>query len=199
MQKPAPDKAMGELSEPPYMNDEPEKYQTYVLQATSGETVKFFAARDGDKWRIDSAYGTPTQTGSLHTDKDYVLAFAQKSYGEYESAHGFDERPNMVQEITHGMLNARDKAVFETLSSAGGVTRYRAIDANGKEAVITFDETKKIPVKKEIFNTQGGVRKLEITISLEEFTTDVDAAHFEIPKGFKKVPRQEIKNILMAK
>ncbi len=193
---PAANLAGAEPTEPPFTNDEPEKYQTYIVQTTPKETVRFFVARDGDKWRVDSAYGTPNQTTSLHTDKDFVLAYEAKAYSEYESTHGFNERPNMVQEISYGMLNSKEKAVYEEISSEAGMAKFRFIDAKGKESEVTFDKERGLPIKKEIFSVKDGAKTLEITISLEGLTTEVDPAHFEIPKEFKKVSAEEMKKIL---
>lgn len=191
--------AGAEPTEPPFTNEEPEKYQTFIVQTTPKETVRFFVARDGDKWRVDSAYGTPSQTTSLHTDKDYILAYEAKAYSEYDSTHGFDERPNMVQEISYGMLNSRDKAVYEEISSEAGVAKFRFIDARGKESVVTFDKENGLPIKKEIFSINDGAKTLEITISLEGLLTEVDPGHFEIPKEFKKASAEEMKKILTTR
>ncbi len=186
-------------TEPPFSNEEPGRYQTFIVQTMADEADKFFVARDGDKWRIDSAYGTPGQTATLHTDKDYILAFIAKAYSEMETAHGFDERPNMVQEISHGLLNSREQASYEKIDSANSLTNYRYKDAKAKEVVLTFDEAKRVPVKKEIFGIVGGTRTLEKGITLEGFTTEVDPGHFKIPEDFKKVSAAEMKKILTAK
>ncbi len=184
-------------TEPPFANAEPEKYQTFVLQTSPSGTVRFLIARDGDRWRIDSDLGQPRQTGSLHTDqKDFVLDYATRSYGEYTAGHGFDERPNMVEEITHGLFNSREIAVYENLGTDGGFAQYKMTDGKGKESIITIDLAKGLPIRKEIFNIADGNRMLEMTVWLEDFTTEVDPANFEIGKDFKKVSMDEMKKIL---
>lgn len=185
-------------TEAPYKSEEPERYQTFIVQKTAAETVRFFVARDGNKWRIDSAYGTPVQTSSLHTDKDYVLAFGPRVYSEYESVHGYDERPDVVQEITHGMINNKDIAVYEKTDDNGGLIKYKYLDQKGKESIVTYDTAKGIPIRKELFSIRDGARTSEVVISLEEFSTEVDPSNFELPKEFKRVSPQEMRSILSA-
>lgn len=182
----------------PYSNAEPEKYQTEIWQTTAGGTEKFFAARNGDKWRIDSAYGAPDQVTSLHTDKDYVLSFATKVYAEYPVGHGFDERQGMVDEISMGMLNSKAKGSFEKTKSDGGLTIYRVVSDvdKGKESTITFDERLGLPVKKEIYKANEAGRTVDMTVTLSGFKTDVDDGLFVLPKGFKKVSIEEMKKTL---
>ena len=197
--EPAVNTAAQAPTEPPFKNEEPERYQTYIIQTTPAETVRFFVARDGAKWRVDSAYGTPDQTTSLHTDKDYVLSFGPRAYSEYESSHGYDERPYIVEEITHGMINRRDNAVYEKTGDSEGTVKYRYLDDKGREAIITYDETKSIPTMKEVYSIKDGSKLLEASISLEGFTTDVDPSNFELPKDFKRVTPQEMRSILSKK
>ena len=187
--EPAPEKAAAEPTEPPFSNAEPERYQAVIVQTTGQELVKFRVVRDGNLWRIDSAYGEPGQTSSIHTDKEYVISFAGKAYGEYTAGHGFDERPQMVQEISGGMLNSREAAVFEKIGSEGGLTRYRMTDDKGVEAVITFDEGKGLPIRKE---------SQKMTVTLEDLSLEPDVSLFEIPKDLRKVPMDEMKKILIA-
>jgi hypothetical protein len=186
-------------SEPPFQNEEPDRYQTYILQTTPSETVKFFVARDGDNWRIDSAYGTPVQATSLHTDKEYMIAPVAKAFAEYESVHGYDERPNMVHEITYGLINGRENAVYEKVGQGSRVVQFKYVDSKGKEAIVTYDESMSFPLKKEIFGTKDGAKTLEASVTLEGFTTNVDRANFELPKDLKKISPQEMKLILMGK
>jgi hypothetical protein len=186
-----------EPSEPPFSNAEPESYQAIVVQSSPGGTVKFLIARDGDRWRIDSEYGLPSQTGSLHVDKkDFVLDFATRSYSEYTAGHGFDERPGMVEEISFGLLNSRETANYEMVATEGELTRYRMIDGKGKEAIITIDTSKDIPVKKEIYDLADGGRQLTMTVTLEDLRLEPDQANFDLPKDFKQVPIGDMKKIL---
>ena len=185
-------------TEPPYSNKEPEKYQFEIWQTSPTVTEKFFAIRSGDKWRIDSAYGEANQVTSLHTDKDYVIAFANKTYAVYSSSHGFDEREGMINEITRGMLNNRTKGIFEKQTTENGITKYKVtsdID-KGKEAIISFDDKAGFPVKKEIYKIDGGNRTLELTVTLNDIKTEVDEKLLAIPAGFKQVEIDAMKKTL---
>lgn len=197
IQQPAALQNTAEPSEPPFENSEPERYQTIVVQASPGGIVRFLIARDGDRWRIDSDYGQPQQTGSLHVDKrDYVLHFATRSYSEYTAGHGFDERPGMVEEISHGLFNSREVGSYEVVGTQGELTQYKMSSSNGKEAVITVDTAKSLPVRKEIYRLTDGGHQSEVTVTLEDLKPDPDASNFEIPSDFKKVPIGEMKKIL---
>jgi hypothetical protein len=185
-------------TESPFANKEPEKYQAEIWQTSAKGTEKFLITRDGAKWRIDSAYGSPEQVSTIHTDKDYVIAFAAKSYGEYPIGHGFDERERTVNEVSLGLLNSLAKGTFEKLGTEGGVTRYKVVsDADkGKASIISFDEKIALPVKKEIFGGGTPDGTPEMTVTLSGFKTDFDAAQFALPKDVKKASFEEMKKIL---
>lgn len=182
----------------PYSNKEPEKYQFEIRQTTSAGTDRYFAIRSGDKWRIDSAYGEPNQVTSLRTDKDYVIAFVNKTYAGYGSGHGFDERERMIDEITRGMLNNQTKGIFEKQTTENGITKYKVISDidKGKEAIVSFDEKAGFPVKKEIYKIDGPNRTLEMTVTLNDIKTEVDEKLLAIPAGFKQVEIDAMKKIL---
>lgn len=185
-------------TDPPYPNKEPEKYQTEIWQTTAAGKDKFFVARDGAKWRIDSAYGAPNQVTTIHTDKDYVLAFATKVYAEYPIGHGFDEREDTINAMTRGMLNAKEKAAFEKAGDDGGLTKYKIISDAGKsvETLVYVDEKLGLPVKKEVYKTDGGQRVLDYSIQLSGFKSEVDASLFTLSKGFKQVSQDAMKKAL---
>ncbi len=185
--------------EPPYQNAEPETYQTEVWQVTQRGTDKFLISRKGDKWRIDSAVGDPSQTASLRNGKYYVLSMATKSYAEYDPGHGYDDRADTVIAITMGLIGGREKAVYEMTGTADGQTKYRVTGAPGKpvESIVTVDGKVGLPVMKEVYKTDGE-RVLDMTVKLNGFKTEVDDSVFELPKDFKKVPLEEIKKTLIA-
>lgn len=186
-------------TEPPYANAEPEQYQTEINVTTGAVTERFLAVRKDAKWRIDTAYGDPKAVTSLRTDKDYVLSTASKTYSDYQSGHGFDERARMVEEITRGMLNDRVQAVFEKISSEGGVTRYRKWGEAGKNlvSIISFDEKLGLPVKMEIFKNGEGTAA-DVIVQLIGFKPTADEALLAIPKDFKLVPIDDMKKVLIA-
>jgi hypothetical protein len=198
-----PDTAVNTIAaaptEPPFKNEEPEKYQTYIVQTTPTETVRFFVARDGARWRVDSAYGAPGQITALHTDKDYILAHGAKTYSEYEQSHGFDERPNMIEEISYGMINGRENAVYEKIGSSDGIVKYKYVDRKGRESIVSYDEVRGLPTSKEIFATNDGTKTFQVSVFLDGFSTDVDPSNFELPKDFKRVTPQEMRSILSSK
>ncbi|CAN5473811.1 hypothetical protein BH10ACI3_BH10ACI3_27960 [soil metagenome] len=185
-------------TESPFPNKDPEKYQVEIWQTSPTGTEKFLVARDGTKWRFDSAYGDPSQITTIRTDKEIVISVANKVYAEYPPAHGYDERENTISEMTLKMLNSTGKGTFEKIGTEGTVTRYKVMsdDDKGKESVISFDEKLGLPVKKEIYKGTGADRTLEMTVTLNGFTTEVDPAMFTVPKDVKKVSIDEMKKAL---
>jgi hypothetical protein len=186
-------------TEPPFQNKEPDAYQAEIWRITGSTTEKFRISRKGDKWRVDSAYGDADQVTSMKTDQNYILSFAAKSFAEYPSTHGYDDRAGMVEEMTGGMLNRRDVAVYEKTGSQGGMTTYRVNGEPGKpvESIVTVDDKIGLPVSKEIYKLEGG-RTLDVTIKLSGFRTEVDDSIFAIPADFKKVPLTDMKGVLTA-
>ncbi|HEX3101233.1 MAG TPA: hypothetical protein VHQ01_05555 [Pyrinomonadaceae bacterium] len=194
---PAPDASKNDA---PYPNKEPEKYQTEIWQTTPAGIEKFFVARDGAKWRIDSSYGQPDQVTTIHTDKEYVFSFAAKIYAEYPISHGYDDREDTINAMTHGMLNAKEKGVFEKIGNEGGLTKYKVAPDAGKnvETLIYVDEKLGLPLKKEVFKTDGGQRVLDYSVQLTGFKPAADANMFELLKGYKLVSSDEMKKALTA-
>ncbi len=185
-------------TEPPYQNPEPTTFQTEVWHITATGTEKFLLTRKDAKWRVDNAYGDPAQTSTLHTDKDYVLSLATKTYAEVATGHGFDERASMMEAVTRGLINGRDKAVYEKTGTENGMTKYRIIGEPGKpvETLLTIDDKLGLPVMKEVYTLEGG-RKLAVTVKLVGFKTEVDDKAFDIAKDFKKVPLEEMQKTLV--
>ncbi len=192
--------ADAQRTEPPYANAEPEKYQTEIVVTAGTLVEKFMAVRSGGKWRVDTAYGDPKQVTTLRTDKDYVISIATRSYSNYQSGHGYDERARMVEDITRGMINSRTNAVFEKLGSEGGVTKYRKWGEAGKDlvSIVSFDEKAGIPVKMEIFKNTPGTGPAAVTVQLVNFKAEPDETLLAIPKDFKEVPIEDMKKVLVA-
>jgi hypothetical protein len=186
-------------TEPPFQNAEPENYQAEVWQISPAGTEKFLIARKGDKWRVDNAYSDPKQTVTLHSDKDYVLSIATKTYAEYTTGHGYDDRASTVEGVTDGLWNRRDNAVYEKIGTENGKTKYRVTGAPGKpvESIITIDDALGLPMMKEVYTSENG-RALARTTKIADYKTTVDDNAFSIPKDFKKVPLEEMRKVLVA-
>lgn len=186
-------------TEPPFPNAEPEIYLAEVWQVTAAGTEKYLITRKGDMWRVDNAYGDAKQTATLHSDKDYVLSMATRTYAEYQTGHGYDDRSNIVEGVTDGLWNRRDNAVYEKIGTENGKTRYRVTGAPGKpvESIITIDDALGLPMLKEIYTSENG-RTLSRTVKIAEYKTTVDDQAFSIPKDFKKVPIEEMRKVLVA-
>lgn len=185
-------------TEPPYQNTEPEIFECVVEQVRAGGTEKYRIARKGDSWRVDNAYGDASQTSSLHTDKDYVMSAATKTYAEFESGHGYDDRAATVEAVTGGLIGGRTEAVYEKIGSENGMTKYRVTGIPGKptESIVTVDEKLGLPVIKELYRLDGG-RALDVTYKISGYRTDVDDALFDFPKDHKKVPLEDMRKTLV--
>lgn len=187
-----------EKTDAPYANEEPEKYQTEIWQTSAKGVEKFFVMRDGEKWRMDSLFDTPEQVTTIHTDKEYVISQAAKVYAEYPVGHGYDDREDIVNAMTRGMLNAKVKAAYEKLGTDGGLTKYKVISDTdkGKESIVYFDDKLGLPVKKEIFSSGELGKAPEMTVILSGLKTEVDEKLFALPSGLKKISEQEMKKLL---
>ncbi|MEP6946858.1 MAG: hypothetical protein ABJA02_13135 [Acidobacteriota bacterium] len=185
-------------TEPPYQNAEPEAYEAQIAQIRASGTEKYFIARKGDKWRVDNAYGDPSQITTIHSDNNYVLSPGTKTYAEFETGHGYDDRAVTVEAVTGGMINGRDSAIYEKTGSVNGMTTYRVTGIAGKptESIMTVDEKLGFPVTKELYRLDGG-RALDVTYMLTDYTTDVDDSLFNIPKDFKKVPLEDMRKTIV--
>lgn len=186
-------------TEPPYQNAEAETYQVEVAQTRGGRTDIYRIARKGDKWRVDNAFGTPEQTSSLHTDKDYVMSAGTKTYADFESGHGYDDRAATVEAVTGGLIGGRTEAVYDKVGAQDGKTIYRITGIPGKpsETLVTVDDKLGYPVLKELYKIENGIRTLDVTYKLNGFKTDVDDSLFAIPKDYKKVPLEEMRKTLV--
>lgn len=187
------------VTEPPFQNAEPDNYQVEVLQTTAKGVERYFIARKGKSWRVDNAYGDPGQVTSLRTDKDFVLNYATKTYAEYDSGHGYDERARMVEDVTRGMIIARTIASYEKIGTENGMTKYRVTGEPGKktESIITIDDKLGMPVSKEIYSLEPA-RTLDVTVKLTGFKTEVDDSLLVMPKDFKKVPLEDMQKTLIG-
>ena len=96
------------------------------------------------------------------------------------------------------MINNKEVAVYEKTDDNGELIKYKYLDQMGNESIVTFDTAKGIPIRKELFSIKDGSRTPKVVISLEEFSTDVDPANFELPKEFKRVSPQEMRSILSS-
>ena len=188
-------------AEPPFANEEPENYQAEIKVTAGAVVERFFAVRKGANWRIDAGYGDPGQVTTMKTDKDYVLSMATKTYSDYDSGHGFDERSRMIGEISRGMINNRAQAVFEKIGTEGTITKYRKRGEATKDltSIISFDEKLGLPVRMEIFKNTNGTGPADVTVELVGFKAEPDEALLAIPKDFKLVPLPEMKKVLIAK
>lgn len=187
-----------EKTDAPYANEEPEKYQTEIWQTSAKGTEKFFMTRSGDKWRMDTLFGAPEQVTTIHTDKQYVISSATKSYAEYPIGHGYNDREDIVNAMTGGMLNAKAKAAYERVGTDGGMTKYKVISDvdKGKESIVYFDDKIGLPVKKEVFKSGETGQTPEMTITLSGFKTETDEKLFALPQGLKKISADDMKKLL---
>jgi len=189
-----------EKTAPPFPNEEPESYQTEIWQTSAKGVEKFFMMRDGEKWRMDALYGSPEQVSTIHTDKEYVISLATKVYAEYPLSHGYDDRGDMVNAMTYGMLNAKGMDIYKNLGSGGGQTRFmtRSDADKGHESIVYVDDKLELPVKKEVFKLGEIGQTPEMTITLSNFKTEPDEALFTLPTGLKRIPPEEMKRVLVG-
>lgn len=204
----------------PFATKEPDKYSAQIvfvsnLSADPADKIEqtTFVARDGTNRRIDFEIGknaiSHVQTSN---DKQFVLLSKLKVYAESISS---DEKliKNQPPEFSLNYLLYTKPvgASFERLGAeeilGRQTTKYRvnyaAIREAGEARTETFvwaDDNLGLPIKTEIIafenNVPSGARS---TVELREIKTEIDSKVFDIPKDYRQISYQEMRQILQQK
>ncbi len=179
-------------SEIPFATKEPEIFQTEIVVTANGAEQKIFTTRSGANRLTIYDYQTPSEIALLQIGAggSFTINRGQKIYVENQKASDGGEDENFpVAEL----LNQKEIAVFEKLPDENGLAKYRVtLDASkNSEIVITVDQSINLPVKQEFFSISGEQKTLLTTTELRNFTTQIDAQNFELPKDYKKVSPAE--------
>lgn len=169
----------------PYSTREPEVFQAEIVMRTGDIERQINLARDGQRRRIDYDPGTENHRAVISADTEVVLFFKRMAYTE-RSLSGPATAPG--NELTAHLLNIRDYTEFEEVGREGTIIRFRARinDSSASDVLIFFDESIGLPVRQEFYSIDGEQRDLKYSIELRNFRTQVDAAMFQVPPGFRR-------------
>ena len=175
-------------SEYPFVNREPEIFQTELVVRTGETERRMLIARNGDMRRVEFDVGTDDHRAVLITDKEYLLFFKRKVYEERSMT---STASAIYEPLTAPILNLRDYADFAEIERVGSVVEYsaRINDSPNSEVRIFFDVSIGLPVRQEFYSIEGDQRRLQYSVEFLNFRKAVDDGIFEIPPGFKRGPQ----------
>lgn len=199
-------KPPGEIhSNIPFETKEPEIYQCEIIVTTflngekSERVVK--AARNGAKMRYDYPKGISFM--QISENETYLIQneagiYVQSSNIDSNSTQPGDELRDFLTAIK---LNERRDVKFEKLESENNLTKYRVVidESTNSEINVFVDETLKLPVRQEFFQSSGTEKKLVSSMELRNFVLQADQTIFEIPKAFRQVSVGEYQKELQTR
>jgi outer membrane lipoprotein-sorting protein len=212
-------------SEAPFATKEPEKYSAKIVfsfrydeAAANFIEQTYFVARDGNNRRLDFQSGERDFTRIQSGDgKQFVLLNKQKVYAELNAPDGNlsikgDEKGVINQPDDFSLQNLLNTKPFGASFERVGeeeilnrkTTKYRldfgavAEAENARtETFVWADENLGLPVRTEVTALENGSATGARNITeLREIKMEVDPKTFEIPKGFRKISFEEIRQIL---
>jgi hypothetical protein len=217
-----PAAASDELIEraPPFATKEPEKYSAKIvfvsqLSADTANSLEqnTFVARDRKNRRIDFEIGeNKISYLQIADDKQFVSIVKRKIYSELTGSNEklFKNQPPEFS-LDYLLYMKPIGATFERLDEeevlGRQTTKYQLNYGTVKEApqvrtetFVWADAKLGLPIKTEVLAIENGVPSgAKSTMELREINMEVDPAVFEIPKDFRKVSYQEIRQILQQK
>jgi hypothetical protein len=205
---------------PPFATKEPEKYSALIvfvsnLSANPADKLEqtTFVARDGTNRRIDFEIGKNAISHLQNGDnKQFVLLFSRKVYAEVTTSNEKLLKNQPAEFSLNYLLYTKPiGANFEQIGPeevlGRQTTKYRIDYGTVREAAeartetfVWADEKLGLPIKTEIIaienNSPSGARSV---VELREIKTDVDSKVFEIPKDYRRISYQEMRQILQQK
>lgn len=186
----------------PFTTNEPEQFQTEFVVSTGDKVEKTFVSRVGEKRRSDYHYGQKNQISVVQTadNKHFLMFIDKKVYAETSKNTTFETAENPFDFLTTEWLNQKTESKFESLGAENNAKKYRVTldDSQIAESIIWIDEVLNLPVKQEFYSINGEQKILGFTFEMKNFSTEVDAVLFEIPKEFRKVSIEDFHRILKS-
>lgn len=212
-------------NQPPFATKEPEKYSAKIVFAFRYDEAaanfieqSYFVARNGDNRRLDFQLGEREVTRLQTSEgKQFVLLIKQKVYAELNAPDGQfstkTDSKNIANETDNfsleRLLNTKPLgATFVRVGEEEVLNRktikYKLNFAAPAEAAnvstetyVWADENLGLPIKTEVTALENGSPTGAKNITeLREIKMEVDPKTFEIPKDFRKISFEEIRQIL---
>ena len=164
----------------PFEAREPATYQAdFVTIAGGSETRSHFARKDSS-WRVD-LFAAEKATRSIIKGEKYVYVDHTNKQLSEPPLNGPDPQPAFIGDLTASLLNEKQPAKFEKLSTEGTLERYgvTAIDGTAGKSTIVFDTSIGMIVRHEFDGN--------FAFEMRNFTLEVDDATFAAPSGYRRV------------
>jgi hypothetical protein len=186
-------------SEIPFSTKEPEVFQVEILITAKNSEFKIFAARAGNRRRVDFNAGLKKQVTYIHTNKHYLIQQSRKIYVDDAELEEFGVSREWTEFLTTEWLNTKTDVKFFKLDAENNLIKYRVVfgDAeNAKsESLIFIDEASGLPVRQEFYSIEGEQKILTMTVELKNLKLEAASDLFAIPAGYRKVSRAEFAGI----
>ncbi len=189
-------------SEIPFSTKEPEVFQTEISVTTNGIEDKTFTASDGANQLTIFDYHKKTEFAflKLGDNRTFFINHRRKIYAEIElSANAAAAKSDSLKDfLTAEWLNQKTDAKFENLGTENNLTKYLVSldESRNSEIIISVDERIKLPVKQEFFAVSGEQKILTLTAELKNFSFEIEARLFEVPKDYRRISIKEFQDIL---
>ncbi len=188
----------------PFSSKEPDVYQAEIVLTTyaSGEKTerKIFTARRGAKLRCD--YENGISRLQLSENENFSLNNSKKIYAESQTNSSVSgEKGETIKDfLTAEWLDEKRGAKFENLGAENNLTKYRVKFEDAlnyaSENLIYVDASLKIPVRQELYTTNGEQKTLVFSMELRNFKLEADDKLFELPKDFRRVSANEFQKTI---
>jgi hypothetical protein len=171
----------------PFSVKEPEVYQGDFVVESAGGNQRWFAARKGPSWRIDTFSGIQqlVRTELEHNGSHYIIDHRTKTY---ITQPGSIAR-RFIGSLAEDVFRGKENFAFEEVGRENGLIKYRAkrsADSKG-EVLITFDEKSGMIVRQEFANTSqaGGNAAPPFVYEVRNLKLEADDSLFALPEGYK--------------
>jgi hypothetical protein len=177
----------------PFSTIEPETYQGDVIVSDGQIEKKWFVARKGELSRLDFYSGGDLSYSRLAADKIYLIDHKRRVYIVTDETITPGASPEMSAGLPDAIYRGKQYRKFEETGRENGRIHYKVTpDAFSKgEILISIDEATGMMVRQEFRDgpEQGG--PAAFVYEMRNLRTDVEAAVFTLPPGYKKVGREE--------
>ncbi|HMT09417.1 MAG TPA: hypothetical protein PKA82_15550 [Pyrinomonadaceae bacterium] len=170
----------------PFSVVEPQVYSCKITETTGSVSRVYFAARNGDRTRLDIDHGLPNQTTVIHDGRTIRIDHKSRTYVESPAPAAQVPQLGTTDSMFRSMLYEFKRAKFEKIETTDGITKYlTSTDSEtASERFIYVDERTGFLKRIEMFSIEGETRREVMRIEVSEFTNEAADDLFKIPGGF---------------
>lgn len=169
----------------PFAVKEPEVYQADFVVETAGGNQRWFAARKGNSWRIDTFSGVQQLVRTeLENGTHYLIDHRTKTYKTQPAT----SIRRFIGSLAEDFFRGKENFSFEELGRENGVVKYRAkrsADSKG-EVLMSFDEKSGMIVRQEFVGTDPSAsRSPQFLYEVRNLKLEADDSLFALPADYK--------------